>query len=724
MATVTGTYVASGRNPDLEKQYLRLTYSNTSITVSGTTASTSVTAKMEVKRDSYGTTYGLDASCYITINGNKKTYTYDGTVDDSWRTIMSHTVKVNYDASAGKSVSLGAGFSISSNEKLKGLVLPASSYAYGKGTQSGSLTLSLPKQITKCGAPSKITVEKVSGSGSIVAPKEKIKISWSGATNGTSNKIASYQIYYKAGSSPTATSSRGMVNVNVTDGTTSGSTTITLACIDEDRGDKLYVGIIARGTAGSSYYSPIKTVATSFSVNRLPPTPTVSKNKDTVKSSGDDVIFTVNKGSDADGQSLSLYYSTTETGSKTLFTSPLTYNITKDKNKLFFFSYDGMEYSKYTNTSVNINNKPIINSITSNKTIIDNSDPSFPLVRKASYSASINKVVTSYTWYFSQSSSSSIDTSIKTSFSDLNILENYDFGGLDIIKGNYYKIGLIVSDGYESSDILWETGTSRMPQGLSGAIINAVYNSPNGQNVEGTSLAQFEKGLTIKWTNPSIPVSGIKISSAKAIYRIRESGSSVWGNIIVDFDKNNEPNASNTSYLNLDLTRGTQVQIGVRLIDTDNDNVDTFYSTIFTRAKLPVFGDNTLNVTGPEEDGILTVKPYTNITPLAFMGIKVTSDNGAKYSVECSIDDRGIQIPLITDRDKSQVEQGDTINITLPASEINELLKNDLLKENPYSDVWNTFYQQVKYRIYAEDNFGNRSSNLLISSNTQINFQQ
>lgn len=54
MATVTGSFVASGRNPSIEIQQLRLVYSNTSITVSGTTASTTVSATLSVKRDSYG----------------------------------------------------------------------------------------------------------------------------------------------------------------------------------------------------------------------------------------------------------------------------------------------------------------------------------------------------------------------------------------------------------------------------------------------------------------------------------------------------------------------------------------------------------------------------------------------------------------------------------------------------------------------------------------------
>ena len=66
---------------------------------------------------------------------------------------------------------------MSSNSKLKGLVLPASSYAYGTSTQSGSLTLTLPKQVTACGAPTSVTLTRNSGSGSTILPNETIKIS-------------------------------------------------------------------------------------------------------------------------------------------------------------------------------------------------------------------------------------------------------------------------------------------------------------------------------------------------------------------------------------------------------------------------------------------------------------------------------------------------------------------------------------------------------------------
>ena len=49
METVTGSFVASGRNPDIEIQQLQLVYSNTSITVSGTTASTTMLTRRALK---------------------------------------------------------------------------------------------------------------------------------------------------------------------------------------------------------------------------------------------------------------------------------------------------------------------------------------------------------------------------------------------------------------------------------------------------------------------------------------------------------------------------------------------------------------------------------------------------------------------------------------------------------------------------------------------------
>lgn len=723
--TVIGSFVASGRNPSSEIQQLRLVYSNTSITVSGTTASTTVNATLSVKRDSYGPTFGFTGACYITINGNKKTANYADTVDASWRTVMSHSVRVSYTASDSKTISLGAGFDMSSaSSKLKGLVLPASNYAYGTGTQSGSLTLTLPKQVTACGAPTTVTLERNSGSGSIILPNETIKISWSGASSGTSNTIATYQVYYRItsdGSAPTASTYTGTKNVDVTNGTTSGSTTITLS--GATRGYTVVAGVITRGTAGSSYYSGIKTGG-NLKVNSLPGAPSVTPSATTVRSTGNDVSFTVTAGSDPDEQTRTLYYSRTSEGAKTEFTSPVSLSISSGNNSVYFYTYDGMEYSSATAKTISINTKPVIESISTTKTELEGikGSASIPLVRKASFSASLNKTVTSYTWYFAQSSTPSISISTKTSFSTSTNLSNYNFDALSITKGYYYKVGLIVSDAYESSDIVWETGSAQLPKYPSAATITSIINTKSGMTIAGTKANQFEDGVTVKWTNPAVSGGMLNIVDSKAIYRVRANSDSSWGEIA---DTNNgvlTPGAANTSSFSVSADRGYQVQFGVRIRDSGDAIADVYYSSLFTRAQLPYFANTTLNITGPNESGKVTVRPYTNTTSLGFTSVKAISDNGAKYYLDCIVNDNSVTINFISDKDKAEVENGDSTFIEIAANTVNILLKDNRLKTNFEDNVWNNNYSNVIYRMYVKDLFGNISSNAVITSATNINF--
>ena len=141
---------------------------------------------------------------------------------------------------------------------------------------------------TACGAPT-----TVSASG-IITPSGSFTVSWSGATAGTANSITSYRIYYAVtnnGAAPSTSSSY----VDVSSTATSGSKTITLK--NATRGYKVVCGVQTRGSAGSSYYSGLKTGG-SVIINSLPAAPSVSVDKTTLPSSGGTVTFTVSAGSD------------------------------------------------------------------------------------------------------------------------------------------------------------------------------------------------------------------------------------------------------------------------------------------------------------------------------------------------------------------------------------------------------------------------------------------
>jgi hypothetical protein len=144
---------------------------------------------------------------------------------------------------------------------------------------SDDFTLEKNVPYTACGAPT-----TVSASG-IVKPNGTFTISWSGATNGVSNNIKSYQVYWYAtanGTAPSDSAYSGTKEVDVTDGSTSGSYTVTLS--SATRGHKIVCGVKALSSINSEYDSKIKTGG-SVVVNSLPAAPSVSVNKTIVPSS-------------------------------------------------------------------------------------------------------------------------------------------------------------------------------------------------------------------------------------------------------------------------------------------------------------------------------------------------------------------------------------------------------------------------------------------------------
>lgn len=722
MASVTGSYTRSGYNPSLEIQNLRLDFSNGSISVSGTTASTVVSASLWVRRDSYGTSWNQTAACYITINGNKKTYNKywesGDPLNSTYKKVMDHSVTVSWSASTSKTINLAAGFDMSSNAKLAGLVLPASSYSLGTASQSGSLSMTFPKQVTALGAPTSLSLTRNSG-GSITLPNDTITISWSGASNGSSNSIINYQVYYLISSNgvpPNESYYTNTVNVPVSTGATSGSVQMTIS--NATRGYIITAAVKAFGTGGVAYCSSLKTGGW-LTVNRLPGEPSVSASASTVKSTGNRVTFWASPGGDSDGQAVYTYYSRSSDGPKNHFSGSVELDIYNGNNAAYFYSYDGLEYSAPRTLWIGINDRPVINSLTINKNELsgNNGTSGVPLVRTiASSDYSLSKVVSSYRWYYATSSTSSVDISNPVQFSTSSSIGGYGFDGR-FTRGHYYKIGLRVGDAYEESDIVWESGVSQLPLRVGVATNITVENSSSGY-VAGTNSSQFNDSVKVHWTNPSVPSGALNIVSAKPYYTVIGGSTSY-----VNTNGSLTPSVSTEVGFSLSPSRGAQVRFGVQIIDSGDSNSNTIGPTL-TRANLPYFANTTLSITGPEENGAITFRPYINTTPLGLTSMKVTSDNGAKYYADCVINDKNVTISLIQNKDKTEIETGDSALVTISAENINTLLKDSRLKGNPDDPVWNDNFTNVIYRFYVIDSFGNTSSNYATTKVTSIAFIQ
>ena len=72
--------------------------------------------------------------------------------------------------------------------------------------------------------------------------------------------------------------------------------------------------------------------------------------------------------------------------------------------------------------------------------------------------------------------------------------------------------------------------------------------------------------------------------------------------------------------------------------------------------------------------------------------------NGVKWNLQRVVNRKGT-INLFTDRLVSDTTN-DTLTFSFTASQINSLLKNNILKENSSDSTWNVNYSGVIYRIY------------------------
>ena len=252
----------------------------------------------------------------------------------------SFTVTHNADGSGSFSIQISAYIDNGSNWEHN---------CYGEGT--GVLDTNLA--FTSCSPPTSVTAS------GIVAPNGNVIVSWSGASGGTSNSIIGYDIYWRVsseGSAPTTATYSGSTSVTTTN--SSGSTTINIG--SATRGYIVVFGVVTKGKAGSSYYSRIGTGG-SVKINSKPTKPSGGNASPTIiPAAGGTVTFTVSPGSDSDGQTVGLRYSTSTSGARTACASQFSLNLTA-ADKYYFWSNDGLEDSdEYITISISSNTKPTI----------------------------------------------------------------------------------------------------------------------------------------------------------------------------------------------------------------------------------------------------------------------------------------------------------------------------------------------------------------------------
>lgn len=232
-------------------------------------------------------------------------------------------------------------------------------------------TLTYELDTTPCQPPTSI---QDNGTNFIV-PNGAIKLKWSGAQTGTNNAIAGYRIYW--GTRNTFEPGDGVVGYYDFTGTNTSCSfsSATNGNMPSVRGTTYYFKICTKGSikVDNKWYSDISTVNCSIVFNNLPNSPSINdissgtsiKSKPSrIKSEGTtSVEFNVTPGNTNNtGQTGSVYYSLPGESEKHPFngTINLTRPSTGDTISVYFFTYDGYEYSSNSSCSVPINTKPTV----------------------------------------------------------------------------------------------------------------------------------------------------------------------------------------------------------------------------------------------------------------------------------------------------------------------------------------------------------------------------
>ena len=420
-------------------------------------------------------------------------------------------------------------------------------YITNNYTNSTQNKITLPALYTACTSPT-----SVSASG-YVKPGGSFTVSWSGAAGGTNNSINGYDVYYRVASSATApgtTSGTYTGKTSISSTATSGSTTITVSS-DVVRGHIVVCGVVTKGTAGSSFYSSIKTGG-SVTVNRLPGKPTVSANTTIIPYSGSGAVtFTITAGTDNDtGQTKTVRYAKTGDTATTAITSGTSITFS-EPTSLTFWTYDGLEFSELTESiSITRNTKPQISisaSVTtfsalgitraSSDKFLGWSDSITPTVNTNKggtltrtielnryYNTSSSGKTTSFT-VGKQYSSSAV---INSGMTPLGVVDPYaaiknQYG--DTLNNDYtfyaWRIKYVLSDGLDSSDpVYYPTNTEQWYAIPTMPTITATY-PINGSNPTTTSylcknakFTLYNEGSTNLDFNVTATIGGILVGSS------------------------------------------------------------------------------------------------------------------------------------------------------------------------------------------------------------------
>ena len=375
----------------------------------------------------------------------------------------------------------------------------------GQNSESTVTISQISYSYTNCSSPTSVSVSGINNTNFVI-PGGTAKVSWSGASNGVSNSISKYRVYWKAsynGDNPTTSDTYQ----DFSSTSNSGSITIPTSVI---RGHIIKFAVRALGSVSGYDAQTITYSSNSVKVNSLPTKPlggTVSPTL--VPASGGTVTFNITSGTDSDGQTVGLKYATSATGTKTACASSFSLSGVS-AGTYYFWSNDGLEDSTdYYTVSVSSNTKPTVTikgtgtqletvNTLSNATYILN--PTITLT-KGNDGQQNNNTYNYYIHYSTDNSSWTKkalwenDSSLTKTIDDVRAL-GY-FTNL-ATTSYYYYFSATRNDGMDTSDAVNTSSTkyyaSKRPSLL------GMYNTQNYQNIDLSEFqGYFSKALSFKF---------------------------------------------------------------------------------------------------------------------------------------------------------------------------------------------------------------------------------
>lgn len=537
-------------------------------------------------------------------------------------------------------------------------------------------------------------------STSIKTPEDSFTISW------TNNPGSSYtqQLIVKS-------SNTEIINTPLAGNITSYN--VNLKSYEVVRGKDITATIKAISSntstiSSSSTSSPV----TVCKINSVPNYPTVTEQSDTSLTTQNSISFTVEKGSDNEGQTTSLYYSLDGGATKDVFTSPLelTHNTTggggivSGPNTIYFYTYDGYEYSTATPKNFTATFAPIISSVNTVHTYIENMNGNTDsLVSKTDIVFSTGSAVKSISLYLRSGSNSDLDgdgnlvSADKYTYNDSTktiTITTSDIASL-VSDGHYYQFAFTVSDGIASSTktdwqaVARKPGTPELP----------TFKSITNDGLTSEAKSNYYKNrVEITFTNPSNSAARAKVTSI----------------VIIASYGGTKEYVCNTSAgqqkLELDLSQvnsNTTTTFKFKVTDAAGQTrtSETAFATMI-KASVLAFGGNIINVTNDN------LKPHTNTEDfdIAHPFAQALGTDDIIYSYEMQIDSTKVNITeysIINANDPTQK------TIRVAAKKIKEYAL-------ALVDNYNLAYDTI-LRIRATDGFG---SVIELTKTIKINFTE